>query len=255
MPALEFQIIANLLTVVNGLQTHVTGQGEAAAKPEEINKELPARLNTNSRNSSQPPSVDGYSGPSAKAHDSDPTSEVSPKDDKPSPKSLRQKSSRKPGGQKCHKGTMLQQVTEADHTRCRPVIESERFYKPLRSVEPVRLIERQVFKLGRFGHFEVAAFVAEVKKCDCGHVTHASFIKGIDSHVQYGSVTKSLAVCLFLYQLMPSKCAYQFFMDILRLEVSLGSVCTFQENAYDQLAITEQAIADALKGEPVTVAR
>ncbi len=40
-------------------------------------------------------------------------------------------------------------------------------------------------------------------------------------------------------------------MDIFGLEVSPGSICTFQENAYDQLASTEQAIADALKGEPV----
>ncbi len=126
MPAPEFQIIAGLLTVVNGLQAHVTAQGETIAKLEEINKELSARLNTNSRNSSKPSSTDGYAKPSAKAHDSAPTSESDPKDDKPSPKSLRQKSGRKPGGQKGHKGTALQQVAEVDHTRRCPVAECER---------------------------------------------------------------------------------------------------------------------------------
>lgn len=40
-------------------------------------------------------------------------------------------------------------------------------------------------------------------------------------------------------------------MDIFGLEVSPGSICTFQENAYDRLASTEQAISDALKGEPI----
>ena len=34
-------------------------------------------------------------------------------------------------------------------------------------------------------------------------------------------------------------------------KVSPGSICTFQKNAYDQLASTEQAIADALRAAPV----
>ena len=33
--------------------------------------------------------------------------------------------------------------------------------------------------------------------------------------------------------------------------MSTGSICTFQKNAYDQLASTEQAIKYALKGEPI----
>jgi len=56
--------------------------------------ELEARLGMNSANSSKPPSSDGYA--------------------KPTPKSLREKSGRKPGGQQGHAGTTLRQVAVPD---------------------------------------------------------------------------------------------------------------------------------------------
>lgn len=244
LPVPEFQIIVTLLAAVGQLQ-------EQVAKLEAENKELADRLTTNSRNSSKPPSTDGYAKPSSKAKDSGATSESDPKDDKPNPKSLRQKSGLKPGGQKGHKGTTLQQTEKAEHTRYHPVIDCEQCHRSLRADKPIKLVERQVFEPGRFGHFEVIAHVAEVKECGCGHVTHASFPEGIDAHVQYGPVTQALAVYLCQYQLVPYKRASQFFMDIFGLEVSTGSICTFQKNAYDQLASTEQAIKYALKGEPI----
>lgn len=76
--------------------------------------------------------------------------------------------------------------------------------------------------------------MAEAKKYDFGHVVHADFPEGINSHVQYGPVTKAMAVYPCQYQLVPFKRAAQFFMDIFGLVVSPGSICTFQENAYDQ---------------------
>ena len=251
-PAPEFQIIITLLALVNEQQEQMACQSEQIAKLEAENKELADRLKTNSRNSSKPPSTDGYAKPSAKAKDSLGTaSDTDPEDDKPSPKSLRKKSGLKPGGQKGHKGSTLKQTAEPGRTQYHPVIDCEKCHCSLRSTEPMKLIERQVFEPGRFGHFEVTAHVAEVKECGCGHVTYASFPEGVDAHVQYGPVTQALAVYLCQYQLVPYKRASRFFSDIFGLEVSPGSICTFQENAYDQLASTEQAIADALKDASV----
>ena len=251
-PAPEFQIIVTLLALVNELQDQFARQSEQIAKLEAENKELADRLKTNSRNSSKPPSTDGYAKPSVSAKGaSNKASESDPKDDKPNPKSLRQKSGLKPGGQKGHKGTTLQQATEPERSQYHPVIGCEKCHCSLRSTKPLKLVERQVFEPGRFGHFEVTAHVAEVKECSCGHVTYASFPEGVDAHVQYGPVTQALAVYLCQYQLVPYKRASRFFSDIFGLEVSPGSICTFQKNAYDQLASTEQAIVDALKDAPV----
>ena len=245
-PAPEFQIIVTLLAAVNELQGQV-------AVLEAENKELAGRLNTNSRNSSKPPSTDGYAKPSAKTKDlSDSPSASDPKEEKPSPKSLRKKSGLKPGGQKGHKGSTLEQTEEPEHTQYHPVIDCEKCHRSLRTTEPLKRVERQVFEPGRFGHFEVTAHVAEVKECSCGHITHARFPEGVDSHVQYGPAAQAMAVYLCQYQLIPYKRASQFFMDIFGLEVSPGSICTFQNNAYDQLSSTEQATEQAVAGADET---
>jgi transposase len=56
---------------------------------------LEARLNQNSRNSSKPPSTDFVK-------------------EKPNPRSRREKSGRKPGGQEGHPGTTLDMVNDPD---------------------------------------------------------------------------------------------------------------------------------------------
>ena len=154
-PALEFQIIVALLATVNEQQEQLTRLSEQVSKLEAENKELSDRLNTNSRNSSKPPSTDGYARPSAKKKDSSgttPDTENDPKGEKPNPKSLRKKSGRKPGGQRGHKSSTLRQVEDPECTQYHPVIDCENCHRSLRSSKIVKLIERQVFEPGRFGH-------------------------------------------------------------------------------------------------------
>jgi transposase len=81
------ELILTQQAQLNQYQTQVAALQETVAKQQE-------QLNLNSRNSSKPPSSDGFK--------------------KPKPKSLRQSGQRPTGGQKGHTGTTLSQSTAPD---------------------------------------------------------------------------------------------------------------------------------------------
>jgi len=98
---LDRQVFDDLLARIRELETLISRQAERnrelealVARLVERIKELEDRLSKNSRNSSKPPSSDGYS--------------------KPSPKSRRKKTGRKPGGQPGHKPARLEPVANPD---------------------------------------------------------------------------------------------------------------------------------------------
>ena len=88
-------IIIETITKQNeNLTKLVQSLTESNAALTETIKELQRQLNQNSQNSSKPPSSDGFN--------------------KPKPQSLRQKSGKKPGGQKGHKGSHMSIPHEPD---------------------------------------------------------------------------------------------------------------------------------------------
>ena len=252
-PSSELKTIALLLAIVSKQQ-------EQIASLEECCKELSGKVNMNSRNSSKPPSTDGFQRPNANSssqaeQSSTPEDKAEadskPDDKKPNPKSLRQSSGLKPGAQKGHVGCTLKQVDGPKHTRYHRVTDCEQCQKSLRDQPADHWVERQIFEPGAFGHFEVTSHVAEVKICSCGHTNHGRFPDGVASLVQYGPITQAIGVYLHQYQFIPYKRISEFFLDIFGLEVSPGSVCTFQENAYERLESTEGVIREALKESSV----
>ena len=90
-------------------------------------KELEDQLSTNSKNSSKPPSSDGYK--------------------KPSPKSLRQKTGRKVGGQKGHKGHNLKMTTHPDQTILHQVEFCSQCHKDLKGQKSTHTKTRQVYDI------------------------------------------------------------------------------------------------------------
>ena len=79
---------------LNSLQQSFDAQTALIAQLNQTIQELKEQLNKNSKNSSKPPSSDGFK--------------------KPAPKSLRKPSGKKAGGQKGHQGTHLAVIAEPD---------------------------------------------------------------------------------------------------------------------------------------------
>lgn len=125
--------------------------------------ELRGRLGQNSRNSSKPPSSDGY--------------------EKPAPKSLRRPSGRKPGGQPGHPGRYLKQVEHPDEVI---VHVPERCFAcggDLDGAEVVSEEVRQVFDLPAVA-LHVAEHHAQRRRCRCGATSAAPFPQGLSAPAQ-----------------------------------------------------------------------
>ena len=192
--------------------------------------ELEARLGMNSANSSKPPSSDGYS--------------------KPNPKSLREKSGRRPGGQKGHVGTNLQQVSEPDAVEV---------HWPeccvcgccLDGVAMDHVERRQVFELPEKLLRVTEHRIVAKKRPQCGRVIRAAAPPETSGPVQYGPRFRAVLVYLRDYQLLPYKRLTELCRDLLGAGVCKRTVETAEKQMYEALAPFEQTVRARLLDEAV----
>jgi len=184
-------------------------------------KELEDQLCLNSKNSSKPPSSDDFN--------------------KPAPKSLRQKSDRKAGGQKGHEGTNLKMVASPDAEKRHKVEICACCGKNLQGQEPEAIQRRQVYDLPPL-ELIITEHQVEVKRCSCGQVNKAAFPPGINHYVQYGPNIKSLLVYMQDYQLLPYERTKEFVQDLFGHAISTGTLYNIRQLAYDQLSSFEDQL-------------
>jgi len=192
-------------------------------------RQLEDRQALNSRNSNQPPSSDGLT--------------------KPPPRSLRQKTGRKPGGQPGHPGHTLEPVKKPDHFqvhrlhRCpcglcggvslagQPVLDYER--RQVFDLPPLRLV--------------VTEHQAEIKQCPISGLTvKASFPCGVEAPVQYGPHFRGFTLYLFNQQLLPFDRLRQTCLDLFGQPLSLGTLSQTNVRAYHALDPVAATIVRAL---------
>ena len=172
---------------------------------EELVEKLTLQKAKNPKNSSKPPSTDGFRKP------------------KPNPKSRRPKTGRKPGGQKGRKGSTLNPSDTPDIIENHCVTECGFCRKPLADQAADKIIKRQVFDIPH-APVLITEHRSEEKTCSCGHLNKAGFPEGVNAPVQYGGLVQAVAVYLNVYQMIPYKRTCEILSDLLGCEMSEGTL-------------------------------
>lgn len=189
-------------------------------------KELEDRLATNSRNSSKPPSSDGFAKQT---------------------KSLRQPSSKKSGAQTGHLGSTLSYLETPDHlvvhdpVRCATCGGS--LVHVSASVCPER---RQVFDVPPL-KLEVTEHRVSRKACpQCDHHNVGTFPASVPTGTSYGEGVKSLALYLHKEHFIPSMRTCAIFEALFHQPLAEGTLATAVECCAQELGEVEEVIKQAV---------
>ena len=189
-------------------------------------KKLEDQLAKNSSNSGKPPSSDSY--------------------EKPAPKSRRQRSGKKSGGQAGHAGYSLEAVATPDAVVVHEVSCCANCEKPLKKVKAVAIEKRQVFDLPEL-RLQVTEHQAEIKVCpDCQKQTRATFPVGISQPVQYGNKIKSQLSYLHEYQLLPLGRVKETIHDFYGQTIAEATILSACEELARQVEPVQQAVKEHL---------
>ena len=183
-----------------------------------------------SKNSSKPPSGDGFAKRT---------------------KSLRTKSGRKSGGQKDHPGSTLEWCEEVDEVFVYPVVGCKSCGASLENVEVLNLRCSQVHELPPI-KLVVHEHQAEEKCCPkCGVLNRGKLPAFVNSLVQYGPGLKGLMVYLMEGQLLPSERARELLKEVIGCEISEATLYNTRLRCYEELAAVEAYIKSGIQVAPV----
>ncbi len=192
--------------------------------------ELERRLGLNSSNSGKPPSSDGLKKPARVT-------------------SLRERSGKKPGGQKGHKGETLRQVTDpnevVDHypsacSMCGAGLDPE---------TSVGHSARQVFDLPEPQPVVVTEHRAHDCQCAvCGTTTRALFPDGVNAPVQYGARIAAFVVYLLHYQLLPEDRLVELMADLFGVKLAAATIARMSRTCAERLRGFAETVRDLVAG-------
>jgi transposase len=192
--------------------------------------ELEARLNQNSNNSSKPPSSDGPGKPPAK--------------------SLRQKTGRKPGGQKGHKGHGLEIDREPDEiVRVEPVVCGE-CGADLSGEPMIHADTRYVYDV--VINVVLTKFIIAEAVCpNCGKVTAGTPPVDCKGSVNYGNMIRALCVIFTQYGFMGIDKTHKVLRDLLGVPISVGFVKKVQREFAEKTGESVSEIKRKLLDSPI----
>ena len=146
-------------------------------------------------------------------------------------KESKPRASRKPGGQKGHKGITLEPVAEPDEIV--PIKIDKRTIPKGVKYEEVSYESRQVFDIKICT--VVTEYRAQILEGSDGYQYTAPFPAGVLARAQYGNTVKVQAVYLSQKQLIPYERVHEQFADQFLMPLSTGTIHNFNRKAFDML--------------------
>lgn len=215
------KIIQDLIEQVALLTFRLEQAEKRISELEHENAELKSRLNSNSHNSSRPPSSDGY---------------------RKKPAFAKQKKG-KQGGQEGHTGNTLHQTDQPDHiVDCKP---NRCSCGHIFNGEPTEVAERrQVFDIPH-PKLDVTEFRIHKSTCPvCGIEHKGEAPADVNAPVQYGKGVKSYVVLLNIYFKLPVKKIQILFHDLFGYAINESTIQSAVEQCYNDLEKTEAVIRE-----------
>jgi transposase len=166
--------------------------------------DLEARLSSNSRNSSKPPSSDGYS--------------------KPAPKSRRKPSGKKPGGQKGHEGRGFKLPHEPDSIVHHFPDKCEGCPKaglcPSGVVRDTRRVVEMVARVNVEEHRAYSRACIDLP----GETLEGKFPDGVTGTAQYGDFIAAFAAALNVYGMMSVGKIHELLSSVFGIGIAVGTI-------------------------------
>jgi transposase len=217
--------------LVNGLIGDMHNLLDHIQQQQELIQSLQNQLSKNSKNSSKPPSTDGYKMPRTT--------------------SLRKAGVRPSGGQKGHEGHTLKAVDNPDYTKVYKVEQCQNCHTDLANVAATEYEKRQVFDIPPI-KIEVTEHQAEIKQCPhCGQKNKAEFPSDVNQPVQYGDRVKSHAVYFNVYHHIPVARTCEIFQDTFGHRISEATVLHADSECAEKVQPANEAIKEQLIHSPV----
>ena len=229
----QSQTIEALLSLIDEQRAIIEKQRKEIAALTTRAAELERRLGLNSSNSSKPPSSDGLARPARTS-------------------SLREKTGKKSGGQKGHKGETLAQAGEPDRVVNHYPEKCSNCGRVPDMTASTGYRKRQVFDVPEPQPPSVTEHRAHICGCPyCGAQTQAAFPEDVSAPVQYGARITALAVYLRNCHFIPEDRLALLLKDVSGIEISPATIAAMEHRKAEQLAPVAEAIAGKVEQAPV----
>jgi len=205
---------------------------EQLQKQGDVIQELQAKLSTNSKNSSKPPSSDGYGKQNR-------TESLRPKGNKPK------------GGQPGHKGETLKPVDDPDEVEAHDKESCTNCQASLKDVTASAIEERQVFDIPAM-KIVVTAHQVSLKTCPhCQTENKGEFPENVNNPVQYGEGVKTVASYFCNEHFIPVARTRQIFKDLYGQAPSEAIILKASEQLQQHIEPATAMIKQQLHQAPV----